>query len=205
MKQWKIIDDFSNKYTFSTFFRMAYSFVMTKVFWRKARIVTYPIYIHGKKKIKYGKGLMLGHDCRIDAINNKEATLFIGENCDFGNYCHISAVNHIIIGDNFLCGDSVYIGDSSHGNYSNIEGFIESDPFTPPSKRVLMGADIVIGQNVWVGEKASILPGVSIGDGCIIGANSVVTSSIQPLTMVAGNPARPIKRWNAQNNRWERI
>ena len=138
MKKQEVIKHYSNKYTFSTFIRMLYSFIMTRLFWKKARIIEYPVYVHGKRKIKYGKGLMLGHDCRIDAINDEKKTLLIGNNCDFGNFCHISAVNNVIIGDNFLCGDFVFIGDSCHGLYSFVHDLDESNPSEPPSKRLLI-------------------------------------------------------------------
>lgn len=54
--------------------------------------------------------------------------------------------------------------------------------------------DTVIGNDVWIGQNATIMPGVHIGDGVIIGANSTVASDVQPYTIVAGNPARPIRR-----------
>jgi maltose O-acetyltransferase len=52
---------------------------------------------------------------------------------------------------------------------------------------------IVIGDNVWIGAYATICPGVVIGDGCVVGTASVVTKSVPPYTVVAGNPARPIR------------
>lgn len=54
--------------------------------------------------------------------------------------------------------------------------------------------DTVIGNDVWIGQNALILPGVHIGDGAIIGANSVVGSDVEPYTVVAGNPAKCIKK-----------
>ena len=54
--------------------------------------------------------------------------------------------------------------------------------------------DTVIGNDVWIGQNAVILPGVHIGDGAIIGANSVVGSNVEPYTLVAGNPARVIRK-----------
>ncbi|MCF0245921.1 MAG: CatB-related O-acetyltransferase [Ileibacterium sp.] len=54
--------------------------------------------------------------------------------------------------------------------------------------------DTVIGNDVWIGQNAVILPGVHIGDGAIIGANSIVGSSVDPYTIVAGNPAKPIRK-----------
>ena len=54
--------------------------------------------------------------------------------------------------------------------------------------------DTVIGNDVWIGQNATIMPGVHIGDGAIIGANSIVTGEVQPYTIVAGNPARLIRK-----------
>jgi virginiamycin A acetyltransferase len=54
--------------------------------------------------------------------------------------------------------------------------------------------DTVIGNDVWIGQNAVILPGVHIGDGAIIGANSVVGSDIDPYTIVVGNPARVLRK-----------
>ena len=53
--------------------------------------------------------------------------------------------------------------------------------------------DTIIGNDVWIGYKAAILPGVTIGDGVIIGAYSVVTTDIEPYSIVGGNPARLIR------------
>ncbi len=54
--------------------------------------------------------------------------------------------------------------------------------------------DTVIGNDVWIGQNAVILPGVRISDGAIIGANSVIGSDVDPYTIVAGNPAKPIRK-----------
>lgn len=54
--------------------------------------------------------------------------------------------------------------------------------------------DTVIGNDVWIGQHATILPGVHIGDGAIIGANRVIGSDVPPYTIVAGNPAKELRR-----------
>ena len=54
--------------------------------------------------------------------------------------------------------------------------------------------DTVVDNDVWIGQNAVILPGVHIGDGAIIGANSVVGSDVAPYTIVAGNPARVLRK-----------
>ena len=65
----------------------------------------------------------------------------------------------------------------------------------PPAKADLpLKGDTVIGNDVWIGQNAVILPGVHIGDGAIIGASSVVGSNVAPYTIVAGNPARVLRK-----------
>jgi virginiamycin A acetyltransferase len=54
--------------------------------------------------------------------------------------------------------------------------------------------DTIIGNDVWIGQNATILPGVKIGDGAIIGMKSVVGSDVEPYTIVAGNPAKVIRK-----------
>lgn len=65
----------------------------------------------------------------------------------------------------------------------------------PPALSDLpLKGDTVIGNDVWIGQNAVILPGVHIGDGAIIGANSVVGSDVPPYTIVAGNPAKILRK-----------
>lgn len=64
----------------------------------------------------------------------------------------------------------------------------------PPLSEMPMKGDTVIGNDVWIGQNATILAGVHIGDGAIIGLNSVVGSDVPPYTIVAGNPAREIRK-----------
>ena len=65
----------------------------------------------------------------------------------------------------------------------------------PPAREDLpLKGDTVIGNDVWIGQNATILPGVHIGDGAIIGANATVASDIPPYTVSAGNPARIIHK-----------
>ncbi|HHT7856266.1 Vat family streptogramin A O-acetyltransferase [Pasteurella multocida] len=64
-----------------------------------------------------------------------------------------------------------------------------------PEKAVLqIKGDTVIGNDVWIGYNATIMPGVQIGDGAIIGTSAVVTKNVPPYTIVAGNPARVIRK-----------
>lgn len=60
--------------------------------------------------------------------------------------------------------------------------------------RTGLRGDTVVGNDVWLGQSATVLPGVTIGDGAVVGLNSVVSRSVEPYTIVAGNPARPVRR-----------
>lgn len=116
-------------------------------------------------------------------------SIIIGDHCSIGEYNHITACNKITIGDGLLTGRFVYIGDNAHGGLS----FEEAE--TPPAQRNLKSkGEIKIGRNVWIGDKVSIFGGVTIGDNVIIGAGSIVTHDVPSNCMVAGMPARPVKR-----------
>lgn len=65
-------------------------------------------------------------------------------------------------------------------------------PVEPSQRDCTYGAPITIGRNVWIGIASTVLPGVTIGDNSIVGANSVVTHDVPPNTIVAGSPARKI-------------
>ena len=71
--------------------------------------------------------------------------------------------------------------------------FAESMKKSPVEREIYSKGAVRIGNNVWIGDKATILPGVTIGDGVIIGANSVVTKNIPDYCVVGGNPAKVIK------------
>ena len=80
------------------------------------------------------------------------------------------------------------------------------DPFDPYRAREgVVAAPTVIEDGAFLGERVAVLKGVRIGNGSVIGANSVVCSDIPPLTMAAGMPARPLRRWNESTRAWERI
>ena len=126
--------------------------------------------------------------------------LTIGTAARLSDYVHIACLDRIAIGDHLLCGSRVLISDHTHGRYAGPKA---SDPAIPPAQRPLSSAAPVrVGSNVWLGEGVSVLAGADIGDGCIIGANSVVTGPVPPCTIAVGAPARPVRRWDAGGCTW---
>jgi len=91
----------------------------------------------------------------------------------------------------------IFISDTNHGGEND-------SPETAPDSRPLTSNPVKIGKNVWIGEGACILPGTVIGDGCIIGAHSVIKGEIPSYSIAAGAPARVVKKYNYDLNKWER-
>lgn len=111
---------------------------------------------------------------------------FYGDRLIIGKFCQIaSGVTFIMNGANHQ------MNSVSTYPFYIMSGWTE----TPPSLEDLpMKGDTVIGNDVWIGQNATILPGVHIGDGAIIGLSSVVGHDVEPYTIVAGNPAKPIRK-----------
>jgi acetyltransferase-like isoleucine patch superfamily enzyme len=185
----------------SEFFRNAISLILTKIFYSNSRLIRRPAYIRGRKSISGAKGLTTGTSCRFD-LEGQKKTLFIGENCQFGDYVHIVALENVTIGNDVLMASKIFISDTNHGSY---DSKLQSSPSKPPAQRELICSPVKIGKNVWIGENVVILPGTRIGDGCIIGANSVVNRDVEENCIAVGEPAKIIKRYNKENEQWEKI
>lgn len=190
-----------NNYSISEFISTTFALISTKLVYKNARLIRRPIYMRGKSSISYGEGLTTGHACRFDLPGENKKTLIIGKNCEIGDNVHIVAHEKVVIGDNCLMASKIFISDTSHGDYA---GENQSSPNTPPNDRNLITKPVSIGNNVWIGENVCILPGVRVGSGCIIGANSVVTKDIPDNCIIAGAPAKLVKIYSANNDKWER-
>lgn len=180
-------------------------FIKTKVFFPKARLIRFPIDIRNKKNIDFGENLTTGVGCRIESfpqITTESKLLKLGQNVQLNDYVHITAAYSVEIGNNVLMASKIYISDCTHGSYSGNE--YDSDPMTLPVERPLSVKGVKIEDNVWLGESVSVLPGVTIGKGSIVGANSVVSKSIPAYVIAVGSPAKPIKFYNFESKRWEK-
>lgn len=149
--------------------------------------------LEGPQYITVGKNSHLQKYTYLTAWDNFRNEQFnpeiiIGTDCHIGAFNHITSINKIIIGDGFVSGKWVTITDNSHGDTS-----IDTLRIPVSQRIVISNGPVIIGKNVWVGDKATILPGVRIGDGVVVAANSVVTKDVPAYCIVAGNPARIVK------------
>lgn len=126
--------------------------------------------------------------------------------CDYG--CNIHIGNNFYANFNLTILDEapVTIGDNAFIG-PNVNIYTACHPIDPKERNtsIQWAETVTIGNNVWVGGNSTILPGVTIGDNCVIGAGSVVTKDVAPNTVVGGNPARVIKHISASTNEEEPI
>ncbi len=162
----------------------------------------------GLHHLRIGRNLNAGNDLWLEAVTAYAGETFdpllrIGDDCNLSDGVHIACTHRVTIGDGLLCGSHVLISDHSHGQYSPSAALAQSDPRTRPALRPLSrDKSINIGANVWLGDGVAVLGGARIGDGAVIGVNSVVTGEIPPRSIAVGAPARPIRQWDALTASW---
>lgn len=141
----------------------------------------------------------------------KGASVYRGTMFDTGAHARVSLGNFTLVnGARIICDSEIKIGDYVLISWNVVLMDTYRFPFDPVNRRLALeqisrrefryidanvqANPISIESNVWIGFDACVLPGVNIGEGSIVGARSVVTTDVQPYTIVAGNPARVIRR-----------
>ena len=174
-------------------------------------------FIGPKVKVYYGSGLSVGKDfvaergceinckCKRGIVFGDKVTigsyalirpsniyggdigegLKVGDNSNIGPYSYIGCSGFISIGDNVMISPRVSLFAENH-NFSSKK--------IPMKEEGVTKRDITIGNDCWIAANSTVLAGVKIGDGVIVAAGSVVTKNVEPFTIVAGNPAKIIKR-----------
>jgi acetyltransferase-like isoleucine patch superfamily enzyme len=154
-----------------------------------------------RKSIRLGLSVVLMPNSRIELITNYGGESFkpefiIGDYSQIHQNCHITCAEKIEIGNNVVVVSNVTITDIVHPH---------EDVNIPINKANIKTYPVKIGDEVYIYNNSIILPGVSIGKHSIIGANSVVNRNVPPYSIVVGNPAKVIKKFNFETNIWERV
>lgn len=118
----------------------------------------------------------------------------IGADVYIGKDVYMTAIQGIEIGDGSVLSDGVYLTDEVHG----------TDPLAGPimQQQLHSKGPISIGSHCFLGFRVAVLPGVTLGPHCVVGANSTVTRSFPAYSMVAGSPARLIKQYSEVEGQW---
>ncbi len=117
-------------------------------------------------------------------FGSTEKPLTIGDDFFIGTHCYLNGIGGLTIGNRVTI---------AHGSML----FTDSGPNTSPELQKsfpISAAPITIGNDVWIGARCTILPGVTIGDRCVIGAGSLVNADVAEGSVVAGTPASMIRK-----------
>lgn len=140
---------------------------------------------------------IMQHPGRSYPIQRFEPRLTIGDRVTSTAALTLAAMHTITIENDVMLAGNVLISDGSHG-FEHVD-----DPYKyQPMCRI---APVTIKRGCWLGQNVVVMPGVTIGEMSIIGANSVVTSNIPARSIAIGAPARVVKRWDAALGAWRRV
>lgn len=148
--------------------------------------------LYNEHYIHVGSGTMIGPHCTLSAgmmpgqICITDPVVSIGDRCLIGKGSAVVGHFSITIGNDVWTGHNVYITDQNHGY---------EDVTRPIGTQSMPEKPVTIGDGSWIGYGSVVLPGASIGDHVVIGANSVVTGEIPSYSVAVGSPAKVIRRY----------
>lgn len=149
-------------------------------------------------KISIGNRTTILNNSRLQILKTKyNPHITIGDDCYICYNFTALAGADISIGNGVVIASYVLITSENHGMNPESEMYYKDQG--------LECKTVKIGEGCWIGERACILPGVEIGKKCIIGAGSVVTHNVDDFCLVAGVPARVIKKYDFENHIWKKV
>lgn len=181
------------------YWRSFYRFIKFKIFHPGIKTTGY-VFLPKRYDISKARGaeftigafVWIGEGC---AFRAHEGKLTIGDRCTFGGKNTINCYKRVDIRDECLFADSIYVVDFDHWYI---------DPHMSIRSQGIRKEEIVMGPNVWIGEKATILRGVTVGQGTVIGAMSLVNRDVPDHAVVGGIPARILKyRRSPEDVEWD--
>lgn len=166
-------------------------------------LIEKPKIISGTENIIIGDNTVIGHSIWLSAYDRYRGQVFtpkivIGSNVNIGHYACITAIDEVKIENGCLISQFVYISDHYHG----------IDPTfnkSPKDQDLLSKGKVEIGENTFLGFRVTILSGVKLGRHCVVGSHSVVNRSFPEYSMIAGAPAKLIKKFDFDNNCWKDV
>jgi acetyltransferase-like isoleucine patch superfamily enzyme len=159
-------------------------------------VVMYPLRLEGESRIAIGDHVFIGANSWLQTLpdgDNKSVAISIGNGTGSSGACVISAVRSVTLEESVLLARNVYISDHMHEH---------SDPNIPIKEQgVSKVAPVLIKRGAWLGQNVVVCPGVTIGQGAVIGANSVVLHDVPDFSVAVGTPAHVVKKTSISNLR----
>ncbi len=146
---------------------------------------------HELHRLSLGKSSLIEASCVVCTWNG-DVVLEDGACIGIGSI----VVGPALVGEKSVCGQNCFISGQSHC-YEDVSRNVLAQGFRTEQ--------VVIGKNVWIGSNAAILPGVKIGDHSVIGAGSTVVDDVPAFCVAVGNPARVIKQYDREAQKWVRV
>jgi acetyltransferase-like isoleucine patch superfamily enzyme len=161
-----------------------------------------PKHLSNVSSMRIGDRTLIGALAHIELIVGYAGVRFsprieIGNDVYIGPNLYMVCVGNLTIGDGAVLSEYVYLHDSNHG----------LDPERGPimQQRLVHGGDITIGRSCFLGFRVAIMPGVTLGDHCVVATGAVVTKSFPSYSMIAGVPAILIKSYSHEEKKWMRV
>jgi serine acetyltransferase len=161
-----------------------------------------PNTIFNERWIWIGDGTLIGPQVTLSAgmlpgqQMVSDPVVRIGDRCLIGKGSGIVGHLSIEIGDDVWTGHHVYVTDQNHG-YEDVD--------LPISRQMMPERPVRIGSGSWLGHGTVVLPGAQIGEHVVVAAGSVVSGELPSLSVCAGAPARPIRRYDPAHGEWIRV
>ena len=153
-----------------------------------------PILLHRPKTIFIERRARIMPGLRAETYF--DGTIHIEEDVSIGQCCHITAMGDLTIGSGTGIAAYSMVTDVDHDYLNELDCPIQDQPYV--HRRT------AIGKNCYIGMGARIQAGTILGDGCVVGANSVVRGEFPPHCVIVGVPGRVVKKYDAQSGKWIR-
>lgn len=183
---WYPILNIKNRFIFGSYGKDVYI--------ERGVIINRPRFVHIGDYVRIKKNTSINLHPRGE--NSKQGLLFIGSKVMISEGCIISAFNQIIIEENVIIGPHVLIVDNTRR---------PGDISIPLINQDVDVGYVRIGRDSFIGYSSCILPNVTVGINCVIGALSVVTKDIPDYSVAIGSPAKVIKRYDFEKSKWVRV
>lgn len=154
-----------------------------------------PVFLYGISKIHIGKNVRIFPHIRLE-VHGNESRIEIHDDVRIGQNVHITSGARLIIGRSTTILANTFITNVDH-DYSEIGVNILDQKMIIKETRV--------GENCFIGIGVAIQAGTTLGKQCIVGANSVVRGTFEDYTVIVGSPAKVVKKYNFETQKWEKI